>query len=73
MNLELASTIWCTVDCKDENGKCTCGCEVGIGDQVVCPGLQGRGMVTARNGRRLTVKYRSGLVITRDRRDVQKI
>ena len=36
-------------------------------------GLPGRGIVVARKGRRLAVRFRDGMYVSRDQRDVNKI
>lgn len=50
-----------------------CGCTLTVGDQVVVDGLQGRGMVVARKGRRLVIRFRNGEFMSRDQRYVHKI
>jgi hypothetical protein len=47
-----------------------CGCNIGVGDEVIVDGLRGRGVVTARDGRRLTVRFREGMYVSRDQRYV---
>ena len=52
------------------------GDEVGklkVGDEVVVSGLQGRGVIEKKNGRRVMVRFRSGLYLSRDQRDVQPV
>lgn len=73
MNLQMATTLWASSSCKDGHGVCTCGCELTTGDAVVAPGLQGRGVITKRRGHMVEITYRSGLVVERHQRDVQKI
>jgi len=53
-----------------ETSKGPCGCMIGVGDEVIVDGLQGRGTVVKRQGRRLTVRYRNGLYVSRDQRAV---
>jgi hypothetical protein len=50
-----------------------CGCTLTVGDQVTVNGLPGRGIVVARKGRRLAVRFRDGMYVSRDQRDVNKI
>ena len=50
-----------------------CGCTLTVGDQVSVDGLQGRGMVVARKGRRLVIRFRNGEFMSRDQRYVHKI
>lgn len=44
-----------------------------MGDQVVADGLQGRGIIIARKGRRLTIQFRNGLTLSRDQMFVHPI
>lgn len=53
-----------------QEAKGPCGCMIGVGDEVIVDGLQGRGTVTSRKGRQLTVRFRNGLVVDRDQRAV---
>lgn len=53
--------------------KLYCGCGLKVGDQVSVDGLQGRGVITARMGRRLTVKFRNGMTLQRDQRSVHPL
>jgi hypothetical protein len=50
-----------------------CNCTLKVGDPVTVDGMHGRGVVTARSGRRLTVKFRSGEYLSRDQRYVHPI
>jgi hypothetical protein len=44
----------------------TCHCSLEVGSPVTVDGFRGRGVVTRRNGRKLTVQFRSELKIERD-------
>lgn len=44
-----------------------------VGDQVKVDGLPGRGMITKREGRNLTIQFRSGLTLVRDQQFVHAI
>lgn len=46
---------------------------IGVGDEVVVNGLQGRGMVVGRKGKRLTIRYRDGLYVSRDEGEVHSL
>ena len=50
-----------------------CGCTLTVGDAVIVDGLQGRGVVVARKGRRLVIRFRDGEYLSRDQRYVHKI
>lgn len=50
-----------------------CGCTLTVGDQVTIDGLQGRGVIVARKGRNLVVRFRSGEYLKRDQMYVHKI
>jgi hypothetical protein len=54
-----------SIECN-EYLNATCQCSLSVGSAVTADGLRGRGVVTRRNGRRLTVQYRSGLRVERD-------
>lgn len=50
-----------------------CGCTLTVGDPVIVDGLQGRGVIVARKGRRLVIRFRDGEYLSRDQRYVHKI
>jgi hypothetical protein len=50
-----------------------CGCTLTVGDPVVVDGLQGRGVIVARKGRNLVIRFRDGEFLKRDQRYVHKI
>ena len=56
-----------TIKPGDENGL------LKVGDEVVVNGLQGRGIIERVDGRRVMVRYRSRLYVSRDQREVQVV
>ena len=68
MNLLAAATLVTPIRA---NGPC--GCTLTVGDPVTVDGLQGRGVVVARKGRDLVIRFRDGEYLKRDQRYVHKI
>lgn len=68
MNLLAAATLVTPIRA---NGPC--GCTLTVGDPVTVDGLQGRGVIVARKGRDLVIRFRDGEYLKRDQRYVHKI
>lgn len=49
------------------------GNPLSVGDEVTVDGLQGRAVVTGTDGRRIQVKFRNGLMLSRDLMYIRKI